>query len=286
VKPSPVPSILLFVASAILAFSLFGRGWFTHSDDNFSFSGGPIRSEMCTMHDDEMECESNNIFSSLGKGRWDAERLVYMLFVLCGVAGLITSAIAGFLLLSKQRSALALVSLILVGLSLLLMLLSMFGLSKGSFSLKGISYGFVLYFVGAITGIVSAILAMVRGGGAPMAMRPGYPPGPAYGYGQPPMQGYPPGYGQPGGYAPQGYPPAGYPPAGYPPGAQPMAQPPQQQPQQPQQSQQPQQPAPQPAPEAQPGQAQAGPAHPACGTAMTWVAQYQRWYCTRCNQYS
>ena len=24
---------------------------------------------------------------------------------------------------------------------------------------------------------------------------------------------------------------------------------------------------------------------PACGTPLQWVAQYQRWFCTRCNQY-
>jgi len=24
---------------------------------------------------------------------------------------------------------------------------------------------------------------------------------------------------------------------------------------------------------------------PTCGTQLQWVAQYQRWFCTRCNQY-
>jgi hypothetical protein len=32
-------------------------------------------------------------------------------------------------------------------------------------------------------------------------------------------------------------------------------------------------------------QVQTGPACPACATPATWVAQYNRWFCSRCNQY-
>jgi len=36
-----------------------------------------------------------------------------------------------------------------------------------------------------------------------------------------------------------------------------------------------------------PAAPQAAPAAacPTCGTPLQWVAQYQRWFCTRCNQY-
>lgn len=46
--------------------------------------------------------------------------------------------------------------------------------------------------------------------------------------------------------------------------------------------------APYPYPYAAPGPAPApaaGPACPTCGSPLTWIAQYGRWYCYRCQQY-
>lgn len=40
--------------------------------------------------------------------------------------------------------------------------------------------------------------------------------------------------------------------------------------------------APWPSPPVQP---QAGPPCPVCGQPLTWIAQYNRWYCGRCAQY-
>lgn len=34
-----------------------------------------------------------------------------------------------------------------------------------------------------------------------------------------------------------------------------------------------------------PGAAAPAAACPVCGSPLQWVAQYQRWFCTRCNQY-
>ncbi len=306
-KPSPVPAILLFVGTALLLFSLLGRGWYTANEESFSMAAGPIRSEVCFETGGEMECQSSTVFSDLGKGSMGGMRILSLLFVLTGISGAITAGIAGALLLGKPRSALALVTLILIGVAALIALGMLFyGLTKGGKSAVP-GYGFFAFLIGAGVVIAGSIMAMRRGGPAP---RPGgyaYPPqGAQYGYGGPPGypqggQGYPQG-GQ--GYPPggQGYPPGGQ---GYPPGGQ--GYPPGGQQGYPQSGPAPSGPAPgyaapgqppavaqpQPQPVATPpagaldgvqAPAQAGPGH-TCGTSMTWVAQYNRWFCARCNQY-
>ncbi len=233
-KPSPVPSILLFIATAALAFSLFGRGWYVHEDEHVSFHSGPIWGEVCFDSTDGMECKTHTLFSDLGG--LGPLRLISMLSVLLGVGGTIVAGIAGILLLSKPRSATALVTVILVGGSALITLV-MFVIAMSKSGAGGLpGYGFFIFFIGAALAIVGGFLGMSSSrGGVPM--RPGQPMGPP-------------------GYGPPGYPPgAGY---GGPPGY----------PQQPQ----------------MPVAAPAGPAH-TCGTGMTWVAQYGRWFCPRCNQY-
>lgn len=245
-KPSPVPSILLFIATAALLFSLFGRGWNTHVDEHIAVHSGPVWGEVCFDSGDGMECKTHTFLSDLGKGSMGPGRIFGLLFVLLGVGGTIVAGIAAILLLSRPRTATALVTVILVGGSAVIMLgLFVYGVSQGGrFEVPG--YGFFLFFIGAILAVVGGFLGMSssRGGAAQAPMRPGYP------YGGPPP-GYPaqPGYG-----GPPGYP----------------------------QPHQMQQPMPQPV-HAQPPQA--GPAH-TCGTSMTWVVQYNRWYCPRCNQYS
>ena len=289
-KPSPVPSILLFAATALLLFSLFGRGWYTADEESFKMAAGPIRNEVCfEASGDGMTCESSNLISDLGKGSMSPLRLIHLLFVLTAIAGMITGGICAIFLLNKQRSALALITLILLGVATLITLGTFFySMSKGGKSNLP-SYGFFLYILGAAASIVGSIMAMRRGGPAPGPGGYAYPPqGAQYGYGAPP--GYPqgPGYPQPGypqqgatpGYPQQGAAP-GYPQQGaapgYPPNQPPAYAPPQQAPLA--------QPvaAPAGAPEGAAPQ-QAGPGH-TCGTPMMWVAQYNRWFCSRCNQY-
>lgn len=274
-KPSPVPSILLFAATALLLFSLFGRGWYTINEETIRMASGPIRSEVCFETGGEMNCESSNIISDLGKGSMGGLRLIHLLFVLTAIAGTIVGGIAAIFLLTKQRTALALITLILLGVATLITLFTfLYAMSKGGRGNMP-SYGFFLYIVGAAAAITGSIMAMRRGGPAP---RPayGYPPqGAQYGYGAPPaypQQGYPQGAypQQPQGAYPQG-PAPGYPnqpPAYAPPQQAPLAQPVA---------------APAGAPEGAAPQ-QAGPGH-TCGTPMVWVAQYNRWFCSRCNQY-
>jgi hypothetical protein len=317
VKPSPVVSILLFVATVALLFGLVGRGWANVDTEGISIKSGPVWSTVC-MKDfeggsDEMTCKTNTFLT--GEGGWGIGRILGVLFVLLGLGGAVVAGIAGFKLLSKPRSALSFITLLLVGGSLLLMIISIVYSvvgGRGGFHLPG--YGFIIYLLGAILGIVGAIIGMARSDGSPQqGYRPGYPQQPGYppqGYqqpGYPPQAGYPQqGYGQQPGYPqpqaqpqqgypqqPQGYPPQGQPQQGYPPQGPPQqAQPHQagypsqgQQPQQQGYAQQPQQPA--APPQAQPAQPaqQAGPPHPKCGTPGTWVAQYNRWFCTRCNEY-
>ena len=273
-KPSPVPSILLLIAAAILAFSLLGRGWYTHDSDSVSAKSGPLWGEVCIDMGDGMECKTHTVFSNLGKNI-NGFAILGLLFIACALGGMITSAIAGFMLLSKPRSALAMVSLILMSVATLIMLsIFFYGFSKGGGDLPG--YGFFLYFIGATLVIVGSILGMSsKRGGAPAHPgygRPGYPPGYGYpppgynqapGYGYPPPGGYPPGNQAGPGYAPPGYPPANQPP-GYP----------------------------QPAPTAPLGaadyaapqpQAPQAPMH-SCGLPMAWDPRHQRWGCQRCGQ--
>ncbi len=269
-KPSPVPSILLFAATALLLVSLFGRGWYTAAEESFKMAAGPIRSEVCfEASGDGMTCESSNILSDLGKGSMSPLRLVHLVFVLTAIAGMITGGIAAIFLLNKERSALALITLILLGVATLITLGTFFyAMSKGGKSSLP-SYGFFLYIVGAAASIVGSIMAMRRGSPAPRQGGYAYPPqGAQYGYGSPP--GYPQGPGYP--QQAPGYPPQA---PGYPP-SQPAYAPPQQAPLA--------QPVAAPADAREAAPQQAGPGH-TCGASMTWVAQYNRWFCQRCNQY-
>ncbi len=279
VKPSPVPSILLLIAAAILAFSLLGRGWTTHDSESVTVKSGPLWGEVCIDMGDGMECKTHTVFSNLGKNI-NGFAILGLLFIACALGGMITSAIAGFLLLSKPRTALAMVSLILMSVATLIMLaIFLYGFSKGGGDLPG--YGFFLYFVGATLVIVGSILGMSsKRGGAPAHPRPGYPP--AYGYAPPgyppPAYNHTPGYNQVPGYPPPGYQAGpGYAPPGYPPANQPPGYP---------------QPVPTAplgaadyaaAPSPQAPQAPQAPMH-SCGLPMAWDPRNQRWGCQRCGE--
>jgi hypothetical protein len=260
VKPSPVPSILLFVGALFLIISLLGRGWSTYDSEGISANSGPVWGTVC-MKDfgdevNEKRCETHHFLKDLDKGKWGGMRLIGFLFVLMALTGMVMTPIAGGILLKKQKSALALMTLIFVGGALLLFLIVLLYALADSpkhFELPG--YGFFLFLVGSIAAVVGSIMAMSRARG----MSAGQLPRPYPMQGQQPyppqQQPYPP-QGQPYQQAPQQQNP-------YAPGAQP------QQPYNPQQGQ----------------QAQQGPAHPTCGTPMQWAAQYNRWFCPRCNQY-
>jgi len=253
----------MFVAAAALAYGLIGRGWFSIHEERFSADGGPVWSTICTSFDsdDGMKCETHTFLS--GEGGHGLQWILSLMFVLTGLTAMVMSGIAGIFLLKKPRSLLSILTLCFAGTSFLIIIGQLlYGASKGGFHLPG--HGFFIYLIGAITAIVGGIMGMVRkSDGQPAGgVRPGY--------GYPPGQGYPnQGYGNPNPYGPQPGPayaqPQGAPPQGspYAPGGAPQQA----------YSPAPQQPA-----------AQAGPPH-TCGTPTTWVAQYNRWFCTRCNQY-
>jgi hypothetical protein len=260
VKPSPVPSILLFAGTLFLAIGLLGRGWTSHDGEGLSVHTGPVWGTVCFEDfrgGDEMKCETTFFLKDLGKGSFGPARLLGLLFILLSLTGMVMSPIAGFILLKKQRSATSLLTLIFAGGGLLIVIL-LFAYaaidSPKHFDLPG--YGFFLYFLGSVLAVVGAIMGMMRARGAAAGMLPQPYPMPGQGYAPqqphyPPQQPYPP-------QAQQPYPPQ--------PQQSPYAPGGQQQPYNPQAAQQ-------------------GPAHPTCGTPMTWAAQYNRWFCPRCNQY-
>ncbi|MEO8705433.1 MAG: hypothetical protein ABI867_35710 [Kofleriaceae bacterium] len=246
-KPSPIASILMFVGAAFLLFALFSTGWFTHSDKESSMAIGILRSEMCF----DGHCQSNILFSNMG--RIGPELLLLLGVLLFSLTAVIMAIIAGFKLFKPGRTALAVLALAFAGaaaLMLILMLLKAGGMGGASFG-----YAFYMFWLGAISAITASVMAMMRPRAPSAMMRPGMP-GMQPMYGAPPQGMYPPQYGAPqqGGYgAPMQ-----------------QQQPPMQQPMQMQQH---------------PMGAPQGAACPTCQTPTTWVAQYNRWFCQRCNKY-
>jgi len=266
VKPSPVASILLFAGALFLVIGLLGRAWFVMDNDVVSQHVGPVWGEVCFNSEfresraGEDRCETFHFLKDLDKGDWGGLRLMFFLFVLMALTGMVMTPIAGILLLKKQKSAMSLMTLIFAGGALLLILIVFLYEMADSKHFELPSYGFFIYFLGSVLAVVGSIMAMVRAKGMPAGVlprpypQPGYPPQPMpQQYGSQPYQ-------QP----QQPHLPAAQPAQSpYAPGAQPQAQAPYN---------------PQP-------QAQQVPAHPVCGTPMTWAAQYNRWFCPRCNQY-
>ncbi len=262
VKPSPVPSILLFVGGLFLIIGLMTRSWSSFESEGVSANSGPVWGTVC-MKDfgdevNEMRCETHHFLKDLDKGKWGGIRLVGFLFVLMALTGMVMAPIAGILLLKNQKSALSLMTLIFAGGSLLLflfVLLYALADSPKHFDLPG--WGFFVYLVGSIAAVVGAIMGMSRARGTPAGALPRPYPMPGQPYPPQQQQPYPQAQQQPYPQAPQA--PQANP---YAPGGQPQQQPYNPQP-----------------------QAQQGPAHPVCGTPMQWAAQYNRWFCPRCNQY-
>jgi hypothetical protein len=245
-KASPIASILMFVGAAFLLFASFSTGWFTHSSSDNSMAFGLVRNEVCF----DGHCQSGTIFSSMG--RFGLDFLLIIGTFLFNLTAVIMAIIAGIKLLKPVRSVLAVLVLSFAGAAALFVLVILLKSMSGSGASFG--YAFFLFWLGAASAITASVMAMMRPrpAGRPMAMgmRPGMP---MPGYGQPQ-------YGNPGHPPQYGAPPAQYgasPQASYaPPGMQqaPMA-------------------APQGAP------------CPTCQTPTVWVAQYNRWFCQRCNQY-
>ncbi len=273
-KPSPVTSILLFVGAALLLFAAVSASWFKFGDGDFSVSVGLVRGEQCS----NGHCSSMSIFS----GHMGLTNLLAIVVFLLSMATAILGVIAGIKLLKPGKTVLAVLAMSLVAGAMLFALIYTVQVS----GLK-MSYGVFVFFAGAASALVGAILGMSRPGvPRPMGMRPGMRPG--FPGQQPfPGQGYPPQGHNPYGPGPQAPNPYGAPQPGVNPYAPQGAQP--GNPYAPQGAQ-PQGAQPQGAqPQGQPGgpqpQAAQGAPCPTCGTPPMWVAQYGRMFCQRCNKY-
>lgn len=259
-KPSPLVSILMFAGSLLLLIAIFSSSWWSASEGDASFSVGLVRGSSC--HDGE--CRSMTIFD----GRMRIEGIIAIITVLITFAGIVCAVISGIFLFKPGRSALAIVAMSLVGGGALFAIVYILMIKTRG---MGISYGLPMFFLGFAAVLTGSIMAMVRPrAGPPMGMNPGMRPPMGNPYGGQPQYGAP----QANPYAQPGMPGPGMP-----------GQPPQGQPQQNPYAPPPQaQPAPVAAAAPSGAAAQGAPCG-TCQTPTTWVAQYNRWFCTRCNQY-
>jgi hypothetical protein len=186
---------------------------------------------------------------TLFSGRLRGPEMFALLIWALTFAGLVCAVISGFFLLKPGRSVLAVIAMCLVAGAALFAVFLILVISKG----RGVSYGVGVFFLGTAGVVTGAIMAMTR----PAPPRPQMP------------------------YRPMGMPPMGMPMANpyaqpyAPPQANPYAAPAQQQP-----------PGPSPyAPPQQQASAQGAPCQ-TCQSPTTWVAQYNRWFCARCQKYS
>ena len=193
----------------------------------------------------ERTCHTATIFSG---GRLGAAGLLAILMFILTIASAGLAVPTGILLFKPGRRVLSLITVIIVGCAALLSIVLLVKYGKGD---AKFGIAFYAFWVAVIATVTACILAMVRApvvGGQPMR----------------PMGMHP-------GMQPQMYPGQMQQPQMYP-GQQPM----QPQPMQPQYMQ------PQPM---QPQQAPQGAPCPTCAAPTTWVAQYTRWFCQRCNKY-
>ena len=262
-KPSPLASIFMFVGSALLLITIFSASWFSlDMGDDSSFSYGLVRGKECY----DGHCRSRMIFSGGGMG---ASGLIALIVWLLSLAGIVVAVIAGCFLFKPGRSTLAVVALGLVGGGLLFALLMLVQMK-----FRHLSWGFPIYFVGAAGVITASIMSMMRPATPrpvfPMGMRPPMPymnP-----YGPPQANPYAPPQSNP--YAPpQANPYAS--PGAAPPRANPYAPPGMVTPA-----------AEVAGASADPASATQGAPCQTCQTPTTWVAQYNRWFCARCQKYT
>lgn len=257
-KPSPLHSILMFVGAALVLFAIVSTGWFTFSmsmgdGDSVSNSFGVLRSEGCF----KGRCESALIFKNM---RLEPEMVFAILTLLTGLVSAVFAVIAGIFLMKPGRTSLSLVTLIVAGVAFLCAILFILLIKVKTDQMK-VGYASFIFLIGIAGLITASIMAMIRPrAGAAMPQR-------AHAQSQPFPQGQQNPYGQ-------------------------QSQPYQQQPQMHQPQQQPQYSAqgyPQqqqtPPPQQQQSNPQGGPPCPTCGQTATWVAQYNRWFCTRENKY-
>jgi hypothetical protein len=190
-------------------------------------------------------CRTATIFSG---GRLGASGLLAILMFILTISSAGLAVPTGILLFKPGRRVLSLITVIIVGCAGLLSLVLLLKYGKGEAKFGLAFYAFWLAVMATVAACIIAMLRPRAAGGQPM--RP---------MGMPGMQ-------------PQMYP-----------GQQPMQQQPQMYPgQQPMQQQPQMYPGQQPM---QPQQAPQGAPCPTCATPTTWVAQYTRWFCQRCNKY-
>jgi hypothetical protein len=237
----------MFVAAVGLLYAAFSASWWTIGDGDGGASIGLVRGTFCSRSGD---CESFHIFQHI-RVNADFLLVIFQLLFILAVIGLAIPT--GIMLFKPGKRILSIFVLSAAGACALIEIIR---LAKDGVHGASPSIGFFAFWLCTVAAIVGSIIAMLRPA-VPGQQRPAYP-----------MQ-------------PQGYPPQQQPQQGYAPqqpyGAQPMQ--PQQQPYSAQQSQ-PMQPMQQQQPMAQQGQP-----CPTCQTPVTWVAQYQRWFCQRCQQY-
>jgi hypothetical protein len=308
--PAKTAAMMLGGAALLLLIGVFNKSWFSASEEFVKISFGPTGAEACF----QGSCRSTSDFDGP-----DVVPLLQFAVIIGGLAAAAAAGMYGGLFLANKKDKIPTqiqpkfvnIAFGVAGAGSVGLLIRVMAEGKG----MGLSWGWVPALAGVALAWVGyqRLLPFLPAAGArpfPQPMNPygqhGQPQQP-YGqqpYGQQPQQGYgqqpQQGYGQPqqpyGQQPQQPYgqqPQQGYgqqPQQGY--GQQPQHGQPQQQQQpwanqsQPMQPQQPAQQAPQAAMPTMAGPgAGAAPNCPRCGSPLQFVAQYQRWYCTRENQY-
>jgi hypothetical protein len=181
-KPSPVPSIILFLCAALLLYCAFGASWYSLGEEG---GLGLMRGS----------------FGGEGKF-YIADKHIELESILGTMAGLfafaaaVVSAIAGAMLLKPGKSMLGLFAVITVALAMVFALA--FTGKVGHMASFGAA--FYLFWLSSVGVLVSGIMGMTRAPAQATGMPMGYPQG----YQMPPQQGYQQqGYQQPGYQQPQ-----------------------------------------------------------------------------------
>jgi hypothetical protein len=292
--------IVLAVATLFLLIGAFTKSWITAGKGEDGSAHFGLRSaEMCFSFEGHSECKSQTYTDEMKhmKGKDIGMVLGGAIAAGWGTLCAIMLGIQAFLVFSgKGKKVFGVLGIVFGALAFLGMAIFLACIPEELSRHGGHGYSMYVFILGLVGAIAGSIMSFKEVGGG-VAARPGMPGQPMGGYGQPPMAGAQPGYGQPGyGHVPAGQPGGAY---GQGPGqsgyGQPQGQqqpagygqaPPQQQGGYPQQQQsgyaQPQQPQYGGAPQGGP---QAAPACNSCGRPTTYVAQYQRYFCQNCNRY-
>ncbi len=273
--PSRGGAIALLVCAALALFGTFTRTWFKAGGGRFEVGIGLMGNYVCHEDDGHSECKGK-WFETDTRGDKDIHAARFLTFF-AGLAAAITGGLIGVMALTGKRVT-PLPVVIASGIAIVGGLFYIVRILSEAHGRGGPSVGYsaMLAMVGYIGSLVVPLVALKGGAPATAYGVPGYGPGP--GYGGQPGYGAQPGYGQaPGGQPGYGQAPGGQPGYGQAPGGQPgYGQAPGGQPGYGQAS------GGQPAAAAAPA---AGAMCPRCQIPTQYVAQYQRSYCGRCQQY-